>query len=86
MVYVLSEPPTVSGLPKKRVPRNENDPFLKQTITGDGKWVAYENIGRKRSWTKQSEPAKADIHQKRFLLSGDVPQVCVSICILLEMA
>ncbi|GFS86600.1 histone-lysine N-methyltransferase SETMAR [Trichonephila clavipes] len=27
--------------------RNENDPFLKQLITGDEKWVVYNNIKRK---------------------------------------
>jgi len=30
--------------------RNEIDPFLKQIITGDEKWVKYKNIIRKRSW------------------------------------
>ncbi|KFM58915.1 Histone-lysine N-methyltransferase SETMAR, partial [Stegodyphus mimosarum] len=29
--------------------RNENDPFLKRLITGDEKWVVYNNIERKRS-------------------------------------
>ena len=28
--------------------RNENDPFLKRLITGDEKWVVYDNIKRKR--------------------------------------
>ena len=28
--------------------RNENDPFLKRLITGDEKWVVYDNIERKR--------------------------------------
>ena len=28
--------------------RNENDPFLKRPITGDEKWVVYDNIKRKR--------------------------------------
>jgi len=30
--------------------RNEIDPFLKQIITGDEKWVKYKDIVRKRSW------------------------------------
>ena len=42
-------------------------------ITGDEKWVVYNNIKRKRSWSKPCEPAqttlKADIHQKKVLLS-----------------
>ena len=53
--------------------RNENDPFLKQLITGDEKWVVYNYIKRKRSWSKPGEPtqttSKADIHQKKVLLS-----------------
>ena len=36
--------------------RNEIDPFLKQIITGDEKWVKYKNIVRKRSWNKHGEP------------------------------
>ena len=51
---------------------NENDPFLKRLITGDEKWV-YNNIKRKRSWSRSREPAqttsKAGIHQKKILLS-----------------
>ena len=53
--------------------RNETDPFLKQIITGDEKWVVYDNVVRKRSWSKRDEPAqstsKADIHQKKVMLS-----------------
>ena len=29
--------------------RHENDPFLKRIITGDEKWVVYNNVKRKRS-------------------------------------
>ncbi|GFU22613.1 mariner Mos1 transposase [Trichonephila clavipes] len=51
---------------------NEKDPFLKRLITGDEKWV-YSNIKRKRSWSRPGEPtqttSKADIHQKKVLLS-----------------
>lgn len=36
--------------------RNEIDPFLKQIITGDEKWVKYKNIVRKKSWNKHDEP------------------------------
>ncbi|GFW46848.1 histone-lysine N-methyltransferase SETMAR [Trichonephila clavipes] len=48
--------------------RHENYPFLKRIITGDEKWVVYNNVKRKRSWSKKDEPAqtisKADIRQK----------------------
>ena len=52
---------------------NETDPFSKRIITDDEKWVVYENIVRKRSWSKRDESAqstsKADIHQKKVILS-----------------
>ena len=53
--------------------RNKSDTFLKQIITGDEKWIVYDNVVRKRSWSKRDEPAqltsKANIHQKKFMLS-----------------
>ncbi|KAG9431174.1 Ammar1 transposase [Apis mellifera carnica] len=53
--------------------RSENDPFLKRLITGDEKWIVYNNIKRKRWWSKPREPAqttlKTGIHQKKVLLS-----------------
>ncbi|GFV47221.1 histone-lysine N-methyltransferase SETMAR [Trichonephila clavipes] len=39
------------------VKRNEINPFLKQTVTGDKKWVTYDNTVRKRSWSKRSAAA-----------------------------
>ena len=49
--------------------RNEIDPFLKRQITGDEKWIIYNNVNRKRSWVIQDEPAqttpKAEIRQKK---------------------
>ena len=52
--------------------RNETDPFLKRIITGDEIWVVYDEVVRKRSWTKRDELAKstskADIHQKKVML------------------
>ncbi|CAK9827579.1 Histone-lysine N-methyltransferase SETMAR [Anthophora retusa] len=53
--------------------RHKNDPFLKRIITGDEKWVVYNNVKRKGSWSKKDEPAqsisKANIHQKKVMLS-----------------
>ncbi|GFU96077.1 hypothetical protein TNCV_2564851 [Trichonephila clavipes] len=37
---------------------NEMDPFLKQLVTGDEKWVTCYNIVRKRSWSKCDEAAQ----------------------------
>ena len=38
--------------------RNKIDPFLKCMVTGDEKWVTYENVKRKRSWSKANEAAQ----------------------------
>ena len=64
----------------KRIPvcdsllkRNETNLLLKQIITGDEKWVVYDNAVRKNSWSKRDETAqstsKAEIHQKKVMLS-----------------
>lgn len=53
--------------------RQENDPFFKRMITGDEKWVTYDNVVRKRSWGHKSEPpkttSKAGLHTKKIMLS-----------------
>ena len=53
--------------------RNETDPFSKRIITDDEKWVVYDNVVRKRSWSKRDDPARsisnADIHQKKVMLN-----------------
>ncbi|GFY35098.1 hypothetical protein TNCV_5044731 [Trichonephila clavipes] len=38
--------------------RNEIDPFLKWMVTGYEKGVTYDNIVRKRSWSKRGEAAQ----------------------------
>lgn len=52
--------------------RNKRDPFLRRTITGDEKWVIFDNPKRKRSWTKVNEPPltipKAELHPKKVML------------------
>lgn len=52
--------------------RNRNNPFLKRTITGDEKWIVYNNVERKRPWEKRDEstittPA-TDLHPKKVML------------------
>jgi len=32
--------------------------FLKRLITGDDKWITYDNNVRKKSWSKQSEASQ----------------------------
>lgn len=53
--------------------RQENDPFLKRLVTGDEKWIVYDNVVRKRSWRSSSEPpqttSKAGLHPKKIMLS-----------------
>jgi len=38
---------------------NEIEPFLKRMITGDEKWITYDNPTKKRSWIKKGEKAQA---------------------------
>uniref|UniRef100_V9IC99 Histone-lysine N-methyltransferase SETMAR n=1 Tax=Apis cerana TaxID=7461 RepID=V9IC99_APICE len=47
--------------------REENDPFLKRIVTGDEKWIVYDNIKQKRSRSNrdklaQSKSQFANIH------------------------
>ena len=52
--------------------RNKFDAFLKRIITGDEKWIVYNNVSRKRSWSKHDEApqttSKADVQQKNITL------------------
>ena len=52
--------------------RNEKENFLKRLITGDEKWIQYNNITRKRSWCQVDEApqtiAKAGLHPKKVML------------------
>ena len=52
--------------------RNENVPFLKQIVTGHGKWLLYNNVEWKRSWGKRNAPPpttpKASLHPKKVML------------------
>ena len=51
---------------------NDNVLFLKQIVTGDEKWILYNNVKWKRSWGKQNEPPpttpKAGLHPKKVML------------------
>ena len=50
---------------------NENVPFLKQIVTGNEKWILYNNVEWKRSWSKGNEPPpttpKAGLHPKKVM-------------------
>ena len=51
---------------------NENVLFLKQIVTGDEKWILYNNVEWKRLWGKRNEPPpitpKASFHPKKMML------------------
>ncbi|GFX18694.1 uncharacterized protein TNCV_3018521 [Trichonephila clavipes] len=47
---------------------NEIDPFLKRMMTGDEKWVTYDNIVRKPSWSKCGEAAQPGLMTRKVLL------------------
>ncbi|GFS72275.1 hypothetical protein TNCV_1826951 [Trichonephila clavipes] len=49
--------------------RNEIDSFLKQMVTGNEKWVTYDNIVRKRSRSKCGEVAQQTRTNGQSLLS-----------------
>lgn len=55
------------------IKREENHPFLKRLITGDEKWIVYNNVVRKRSWCKDDDTPwttpKANIQQRKVMLS-----------------
>ena len=52
--------------------RYENVPFLKQIVSGDEKWILYNNMEQKRWWGKRNEPPpttpKAGLHPKKVML------------------
>jgi histone-lysine N-methyltransferase SETMAR len=53
--------------------RQNNEPFLHRIITGDEKWVLYENPKRTRQWLSPGQTpvptAKPGLHPKKALLS-----------------
>ena len=38
--------------------QNDIEPFLKQMIAGDEKWITYDNNVRKKSWSKRGEASQ----------------------------
>jgi histone-lysine N-methyltransferase SETMAR len=52
--------------------RNKKDPFLKWIVTGDEKWVLYENPRRQNQWLSPGQTpvpvAKPGLHPKKALL------------------
>jgi len=65
--------------------RNENCPFLKWMITGDEKWVVYNNVQRKRSWGKKinrhkSHRSKIFTRRKSCVFGGTAKELCIMNC------
>lgn len=52
--------------------RNQYEPFLDRLVTGDEKWIVYNNVVRKRAKVLPGSPpptlAKANLHQKKLML------------------
>ncbi|KAG5310847.1 SETMR methyltransferase, partial [Acromyrmex insinuator] len=67
------------SISKTLLKRNEIDPFLKQIITDDEKWMKYKNIIRKRSWNKRGEPpqttSKPGLMANTTHIFDDTPKV-----------
>ena len=55
---------------------NNSEPFLKQFITGDEKWVTYDKTVRKRSWSMHGQApqavAKPSLIRDKVMLCGIV--------------
>lgn len=52
--------------------RNKKEHFLDRMVTGNEKWILYNNVQRKRTWKKAAEGAepvaKAGLHPMKVLL------------------
>ena len=52
--------------------RNNEHPFLKKVVTGDEKWILYNNVKRRRAWRPKGNlpqtVAKAGLHPKKVML------------------
>ena len=40
--------------------QQRNDPFLDEFITGDEKWITYNNVALKRQWVDKDKSPKPD--------------------------
>ncbi|CAK9826066.1 Histone-lysine N-methyltransferase SETMAR [Anthophora retusa] len=53
--------------------RNKAEPFLKQIVTCDEKWIMYDNRKRSSQWLDKDESPKhcpkLDIHQKKLMVT-----------------
>ena len=43
----------------------ENYSFLKRIITGDEKWIIYNRVKRKRSWSRKEEPSQSTANSSK---------------------
>ena len=57
---------------KSLLSRQRNDPFLKNIITSDEKWVFYDNVQHKEQWIDKDESQqptpKAELHGRKIML------------------
>jgi len=53
--------------------------FFDRTVTGDKKWIVYDNLQRKRTWRESNKSGQAmanpGLHPKKILLSDGIARV-----------
>lgn len=54
--------------------RQRNDPFLDEVITGDEKWITYDNVVRKRQWVDKEKSPQPD-PKPNFIAENNVVYV-----------
>lgn len=61
------------SIDKSFLNQHERDLFLKPTVIGDKKWIIYNNVVHRISWTVAGQPPnaipKVCLHPKKILLS-----------------
>ncbi|XP_035737739.1 histone-lysine N-methyltransferase SETMAR-like [Vespa mandarinia] len=58
--------------------QHEKNPFLKRLITGDETWILYQNVHRKRTWSKKNRSSivtKPGLYPKFFCVFGGTRKV-----------
>nr|CDJ98307.1 Transposase domain containing protein [Haemonchus contortus] len=64
--------PSAVSVRNSLLKRKGTEPFLKRMVAGDEKWILYNNVERKRSWSLPSQPPRttpeAKIHVVKVML------------------
>ena len=65
---------TEKPLPQMLLARYKRKSFLHRVVTGDEKWIYFENPKRKRSWVDPGEPPTSTTRSNRY---GGKTMFCV---------